>query len=656
MLETTFNLLQKKSRNVGTNVRYVYQLRDTNYDQLSYALFNANLENIIANVQDIDCAWINWRTTVTNILDKYVKKVKIKGAKTSPWIDGEVIHLSNIKARARSKAIKSNKESDWQFYRSLNNRVKNMVRNKYNAFLKNCFNNIDTNPKKFWGFVNNKGQCKSFPDEMFLNGQKVSDAQSKAEAFSNYFKSQFNNCKYPEPPIQTFINDNLSHIILDVDAVYNALLKLDPNKCNGPDGIPILVYIKCAEVLAPSLCMLFNLSLTSGIVPNDLKIANVIPVYKKGDKSDITNYRPISILPTIEKVFEKCVFNVVYNITKNDLNVNQHGFIDHKSTTTQLIEVYNNIHQSLESNKQFDMAYLDLSKAFDRVPHNLLLLKLKSFGYNGPLLNWFSNYLSHRRQCVVLQGHRSGFIMVNSGVPQGSILGPLMFLYYVNDMFKSVKNFLYLYADDSKIGRTVNQLSDCTLLQDDLNILVSWSLTWGKIFNPTKCVIISFHKSKSKIDYTYKINNVCLENVPSFCDLGVIVTKDLKWDLHVNKCINRANQRLGLVKRTLGYSCHSDIKLLCYKSLIRPLLEFSTQVWNILNTRNLYKKLESVQRRASKYILNDYHNDYRSRVTTLNLLPLSLRKEFLDIVFFLQLYLWTHKYEHELYSFLYCTS
>jgi hypothetical protein len=281
------------------------------------------------------------------------------------------------------------------------------------------------------------------------------------------------------------------------------------------------------------------------------------------------------------------------------------------------------------------VAFLDLAKAFDRVPHKLLLHKLKSFGFSGSLLKWFTDYLHHRKQRVILEGFVSKSSVVTSGVPQGSILGPLLFLYYINDMFKYIncnKSTLYLYADDAKIGHVINSTIDCENFQADINRLDSWSAVWGMLFNTNKCVIMSFFKNKS-IAYPYMINNCLLEKVVNFCDLGVSVNNKLTWDEHISTCIKRANMRLGLIKRTTGYSCSTKVKLLCYTTLVRPILESCSQVWSN-NSKKLIKNLESVQRRATMYIMSDSVSSYKERLLSLDLLPLSYRRDYLDLLFY----------------------
>jgi hypothetical protein len=236
----------------------------------------------------------------------------------------------------------------------------------------------------------------------------------------------------------------------------------------------------------------------------------------------------------------------------------------------------------------------------------------------------------------VLDGVSSNVSLVTSGVPQGSILGPMLFVYYINDMFKyiTVDNIhTFLYADDTKLGMGIDGLDSCNILQGELDNLFKWSSDWGMMFNPSKCVYMSFCYSNPKINYTYKISNTPIDRVFSFNDLGVLVTHKLKWDEHINSCIKKANRRLGLVKRTVGYTCSSPVKLLCYTTLVRPLIEYSSQVWSC-NVKKLIVNLESVQRRATKFILNDFSSPYFDRLNSLKLLPLALRREYLDLVYF----------------------
>jgi hypothetical protein len=306
------------------------------------------------------------------------------------------------------------------------------------------------------------------------------------------------------------------------------------------------------------------------------------------------------------------------------------------STATQLLDFYDNVFNAIDDNKQFDTIYLDFSKAFDSISHELLIHKLKSFGFNMKLLEWFRDYLKGRKQRVVIKGFESPYLTVRSGVPQGSILGPLLFLYFINDIFSCITDpgiELSLYADDSKIGKRVLNIRDCDILQTNIDNLMIWSNKWGLKFNVDKCVSVSFSTPKHvNIKFDYTMNNVTLTKVKEYVDLGMIINENLNWEPNINRCLSRANKRLGLIKRSVGYGCHRDVKLKCYTSLIRPLLEYNTVVWFCPN-KKLISKVESLQRRATKYILNNPDIDYKNRLIQCNLLPLSFRRQFLDIVF-----------------------
>jgi hypothetical protein len=242
---------------------------------------------------------------------------------------------------------------------------------------------------------------------------------------NTFFHSVFNPSDIEPPasfptPSKT-LDNQLSEIELIEEEVAAVLRNLDPNKASGPDGIPCRLLKEVAHEIAPSLCRLFNLSLSLGVVPSEWKFANISPVFKKEDPSIESNYRPISLLCVLSKVLERCVFNHCYYHLSPLLYHLQHGFLRGRSTVTQLLEVYHNIIETVASGKELDIIYLDLSKAFDKVPHSLLLLKLNSYGISGSLLSWFSSYLTDRYQRVVLDGVYSDWLPITSDVPQGSI-------------------------------------------------------------------------------------------------------------------------------------------------------------------------------------------------------------------------------------------
>ena len=309
------------------------------------------------------------------------------------------------------------------------------------------------------------------------------------------------------------------------------------------------------------------------------------------------------------------------------ISSDQHGFQDGCSCVTQLLECLNDWTESYENGIQTDIVYLDFAKAFDTVPHNRLLLKLKANGVRGKVLNWIGSFLSDRRQRVQLRNGTSRWEKVKSGVPQGSILGPLLFLYYVNDMPSYVSNTAKMFADDTKLYSEVKDQQDCASLQDDLNALSFWSRKWLLGFNETKCVVL---KIRDCLNYVYTLNGHVLDTVDEQKDLGVYITSDLKPSTHINKIIKKANQRVGLIKRCFTDLTPSKVKLL-YQGIVRPILEYGSPAWNPYLSKDILA-LEKVQDRCSK-LCNP----------PLSLPSLAERREQTDLCE-------TYKYTHGLYK------
>ncbi|CAB4019872.1 Hypothetical predicted protein, partial [Paramuricea clavata] len=292
----------------------------------------------------------------------------------------------------------------------------------------------------------------------------VSSSVNIAEAFNQHFASVFSgDTEEPRPQLPTFSCPVLQDISLSPCEVAAALRSLDGSKATGPDEIPARLLKETAEQIAPSLTLLYNKSLETGVFPDEWKLANIVPIHKKDNKDHVENYRPISLLSIISKILERCVLIRLRDHLLLMLDRAQHGFIPGKSCVTQLVEVIDYIGSLLDSGKQTDVIYLDMSKAFDKVQHSLILDKLRQYNISGNLLNWFTSYLRGRRQRVTVLGATSKERKVTSGVPQGSILGPMLFLLYVNDLPKTVN-----FADDTKILKQVDNLQDTAGLQNDI--------------------------------------------------------------------------------------------------------------------------------------------------------------------------------------------
>ena len=323
---------------------------------------------------------------------------------------------------------------------------------------------------------------------------------------------------------------------------------------------------------------LFNLSLRMQKVPKLWKQANVIPSHKKDKKSDVQNYRPISLISVISKIFEKVIFKYVYNHLNDNFIISsyQSGFLPGKSTTTQLLEVYHHFCKAVDDGKELRVVFLDISKAFDRVWHAGLIYKLHQSGISSNLLNWFKNYLSDRQQRVVIHGQSSEWSSIKAGVPQGSVLGPLLFLLYINDISYTVQHcHIRLFADDTCLFIEVDNREDAAVkINEDLGALYQWSLDWLVSFSEpkTKALTISNKKDFNK-NPPIVMNHIPIEEVQSYKYLGLIFTRNLRWNNHVDKVATNAQKRLNAMMPLKFKISRKSLEIM-YKSFIMPVLEY----------------------------------------------------------------------------------
>ena len=389
----------------------------------------------------------------------------------------------------------------------------------------------------------------------------------------------------------------------------------------------------CATALYQPIHHLFTLSLLQHYIPVEWRAHCITPIHKSGDRSLVKNYRPISLLCTISKVLEKVIFNAVAEFATQFITSSQFGFLRQHSSLQQLLVFLHNI---LSSSSHSDVVYLDFKKAFDSVSHNELLVKLWKFGITGNLWSWFRGYLLHRSQCVCINKVFSSTLPVISGVPQGSILGPLLFLIFINDLPMSAPScHLLLFADDAKCVKSINGLDDYRALQQDLHNLTSWSYQWNLHFNESKCALLRFTPRSVDPSYnqTYFINNYPVATKESHKDLGVLISKDLSWEDHYDYMLSKAYKTFGLLRRSFAKALSIHTKKVLYISLVRSKLSYCSPIWRPQHLKDI-QLLETLQRRATKFILNDYKSCYRSRLLTLHMLPLMMQLEIIDILFF----------------------
>ena len=330
------------------------------------------------------------------------------------------------------------------------------------------------------------------------------------------------------------------------------------------------------------------------------------PVYKKGEHYKASNYRPISLTSICCKVLEHVlVSNIMAHWEKyNVLVPNQHGFRGKRSCESQLIELTDELSKNIDQGYQTDVIVLDFAKAFDRVNHSLLCEKIKSYGITGKTNEWIQSFLNERKQKVVIDGESSETINVRSGVPQGSVLGPCLFLAYINDLPDKVSSNSRLFADDTAVDRKITSTEDQMTLQRDLDSLAQWENEWDMAFHPDKCEVLQVTSKRDKLSHTYKLHNQDLKVVASTKYLGVTLEENCKFDAHINATVNAGNKMLGFIRRNIKVNSQRT-KEMAYKMLVRPKVEYAASVWDPY-TKSQISNLEKIQRRAARFVLNDH--------------------------------------------------
>ena len=623
--------------------RVVYDYRQADFPALRRALTETCLD--IPLTDDIDKCWELWKDNFLSIVTSFIPTKIVKDTNSPPWIDGEVRHLIRKKYTAL-RNYRKNKTAERKLkLRTLCQKIKYAIRAKHKIYLAKIEASFKEKPKIFWKYHKAILNFRSALNPVItFNNHIAKSPREKAELFNTYFCSVFRPTKTTvNPEVSTSLpltSTQLSDITISEEDVVQHLSILDPSKATGPDGIPGRVLKECSSVIAPSLCSLFNHSLHSGTVPSEWKSANVTPVHKKDKKEPATNYRPISLLSIISKVLERCVCNRFYDHVREMINKAQHGFLHGRSCVTQLLSTLHHIGQLLDRNIQTDVLFLDFAKAFDSVDHGILLKKLKAYGISGNLYNWFTDYLRGRTQRVVVEGVASEWSPVTSGVPQGSILGPMLFLLFINDLPDVIPptTSTGLYADDTKLYTAITSRQDCDNLQEALSYVDDWSKESNINFNTSKCKALTISRCKQPIVLNYHLGSAELIRVDSEVDLGITVTSNLSWNRHITKLVTKANSTLGLLRRTCPMLTNCDARRTLYLSLVKSQLSYATEIWSPYQSVNKIS-LEKLQRRATRWILQVKKGDiiYKDRLLTLNLLPLTYDREIKDLTFFFKL-------------------
>jgi hypothetical protein len=579
-----------------------------------------------------------YNTEVEKCIPK-IKYVKRKVGNKPIWMNREGLKKVRKKHNSWHRYLNTKDGEAYLEYIRHRNEARSFTRKLVKNFESEIAKNIKLNPKRFWKYVNSKTKTKigieSLKDE---NGRDIQGDKEKAELLNSFFISVFTREDIDNPP-HVFPLNKLGNIFeineITKEIIDKKISKLKITKSPGPDNChPKIIKELKLELLTP-LFIIFNKSIETGCVPNDWKLGNITALHKKGSRALPQNYRPVSLTSILGKMLESCIKDQMLNFIKenNIFTDDQHGFLPHRSCITQLLIVMEEWSNWIDEGSMFDTIYLDFSKAFDSVPHQRLLLKLKTLGMGETLINWVRSFISNRKQRVMLNGKFSKWESVTSGVPQGSVLGPVLFLMYINDLPDAISQCTKIFADDTKIYGKIENNDSCNL-QNDINNASTWSQIWQLHFNSKKCKVI--HYGKKNINKPYDIYNPCTHNNENLSveteekDLGILFTNDLNFDKHITQCINKANRMMGIVKRNFEF-LDANIFIPLYKSLVRSHLEYGNCIWKPYK-RIQINKLEKVQRRATKCVNSISHLPYADRLKILKLPTLEYRRQRGDMI------------------------
>ncbi len=602
------------------------------FEALSIFFSKIQWKSELGRCSDVESRWKCFKSIVEMGVDRFVPQRKV---------------FSHTKKRSYPKKIQKllvKKKELWSKVR------KNKCdKGFYNLFAKNCKVVIDDyvqhkemcilqegNLSHFYRFVSTKIKSKSAVAALSDGkGSLFSDNFSKAKILNEQFRSVFtsDNGTLPdfERRVPSFVS--LNDVYWNKYDVARVLKQMPAKFSRTPDNIPSILLKCCANELSEPLSIIYEKSFEKGILPSDWLIADVCPIFKKDSPNDPANYRPVSLGSKCCQGAEEIIKIAMtrYFTRFNLFSDVQHGFLAGRSTVSQLLECIEDWSAALRDQKFVDIIYLDFAKAFDTVSHTKLLFKMAKYGIGGKLLVWIKSFLSGRKQRVVIENTYSSYLEVTSGVPQGSVLGPLLFLIYINDLPEICTSSVKLFADDVKVYKSFSLTHECNTLKNDLSCINSWSTAWQLALAQQKCEVL--HLGKKNPRTKYHLSDTTLRDAQQIRDLGITMNPNFKFSTHCNIIAKKATQRSALLFRVFRTQ-HLPSLVRSYKAYVRPLIEYGSCVWNP-HLKMDVSRLERVQRYFTRRLFARCklpYVSYKERLNLLNLEPLNLRRLHIDLI------------------------
>ena len=512
------------------------------------------------------------------------------------------------------------------------------LKNSHNAELhrdeRRAVEAIRRNPKIFYRYARSKTKSRSPVGPLERNGELHSSPGEMANILSVQFREAFSDPRYSQEENSIFIESKngeiseLSHIELSVDNIKEAMGKLSSGSAAGPDGVPSVLLKKCAAQLAYPIWKLWEVSFENERIPGALKIGLITPVHKGGHRCKGRNYRPITLTSHVIKVIERAVvLKISEYLEEMDLhNKGQHGFRAGRSCLSQLIEHQLNLIEALEGGCVTDVIHLDFSKAFDKVDHGILLRKVQQMGISGKLLAWLASFLLGRTQTVIVDGVKSESVTVESGVPQGTVLGPILFLIHIQDIDCGVRHSnVTSFADDTRVGRRIKTHEDIVLLSKDLEEIYLWTEANNMMFNAEKFIHVRYGGFEAPEPSYQAPDRTEIVRSSQIKDLGVHMNENLKFTDHIQGVVRDGRRYAGWILRVF-VARDVTTMLTLYKSFVLPTMEYCSQLWSPCNLGPI-RQLEAVQRSFTRRIDGMRDLNYWERLDCLALYSLERRRE-----------------------------
>jgi len=575
--------------------------KKTHWTLAATYLQTINWDEVLGRSGDPEVLWQNFHGIILQLFWRFVPILKLKRNPFSypPYIK----RLINKKLKAWCPA-KVATPAQKEKYSTLVKQCQAAIR-KYKIRKEQSVLNSGS-LRTFYSYINNKRVSRpTIPPLLNRTGNLCTDDATKCAILNDYFSETFTIDNHDVPDLDGVGNNvtKLENVFFSEQIVYKELLKLKGTSSSGPDNIPSIFYKKFAVFFAYPLSKIFTASFDVGRLPSVWLKSNVVPILKKGSAANPENYRPISLTCIACRIMERTVkWCIMHHLQSNGLlSLNQHGFISKRSVETQLVECTNDWSLALRDGKSVDVNFIDFSKAFDSVVHSKLRVKLAAVGISGKLLNWCMAFLSSRYQRTKIDEYYSQYSEVLSGTGQGTVLGPIFFLIFINDLADKFtansKTKVKLFADDIKLYSTVDDVSSQRNLQQSLDILVQWAAEWQLTIASKKCWTLRIGKPEED-GFNYVIDGQILDWTSSCRDLGIIVDSKLRFSNHCTAISKKANARCALISNCFT-TANMKYQTIAFCSFVRPILEFGSVVWNP-HYKSDINLIEATQRRFTK--------------------------------------------------------